>query len=76
MKSDRTKSAPPLPELRKSLEGLPRFSFTTTPSTTVDQSERSDVLFGVESLEQVIKEASQRFDFSPPAKRPPPGRSK
>lgn len=48
-------------ELSKILKDLPRVDVTRTPATTRDQSAREDVVFGVNSLDDAVREASRRL---------------
>jgi hypothetical protein len=54
-------SDPKRDELSKILKDLPRVDVTRTPATTRDQSAREDVVFGVNSLDDAVREASRRL---------------
>jgi hypothetical protein len=49
-------------ELSKILKDLPRVDVTRTPATTRDQSAREDVAYGVNSLDDAVREATRRLD--------------
>jgi hypothetical protein len=48
-------------ELPKILRDLPRCDFTTGPATTSEQSTQEGVLYGVNSLDEVVKRAAKAF---------------
>jgi hypothetical protein len=57
-------------ELSKILKDLPRVDVTRTPATTRDQSAREDVVFGVNSLDDAVREASRRLGKFKKQKKP------
>jgi hypothetical protein len=57
-------------ELSKILKDLPRVEVTRTPATTRDQSAREDVVFGVNSLDDAVREASRRLGKFKKQKKP------
>jgi hypothetical protein len=58
----RSKSSSPFSfELPKSLRDLPRIDVTTVTSSTPQQSTREDVIYGVKSQSDAIREAIKRL---------------
>jgi hypothetical protein len=48
-------------KLPKGLDKLPRVVVTATPSSTSDQSEQENVVWGVTSLDEALETALKRF---------------
>jgi hypothetical protein len=54
-----------------SLEGLPRFGITPKSTSSREESERSDLAFGIRSLRDLDKEFARGFT-DPDRSKPPP----
>jgi len=56
----------PVAELPESLAGLPRLGFARRPAANRAESARTDIVFNVQSLDDLVQAARQHFGIGKP----------